>query len=112
MFDGVDSSFSMEPDEMRTIVVESERAWQSLGKVKYGPTEKETSSLVSRCSIYVVDDMKNGDVFTQENLGIIRPDYGLQPKHDEIILGKKIKKSVPRGTAFLWDMIEESHCYH
>lgn len=107
---GVDSTFSMEPDEMRTLVIETERAWQSLGKIKYGPTEKEKASLVFRRSIYVVEDMKKGDVFTKENLKIIRPGYGLQPKHYETILGKKIKKSVQRGTAFSWDMIEESNC--
>jgi sialic acid synthase SpsE len=77
---GVDSSFSMEPDEMRTLVVETERAWQSLGKVKYGPTEKETAFLVFRRLIYVVEDMRKGDVFTKENLKIIRPGYGLQPQ--------------------------------
>lgn len=103
---GVDSSFSMEPDEMRTLVVETERAWQSLGKIKYGPTEKETASLVFRRSIYVVEDMRKGDVFTKENLRIIRPGYGLHPKHYQTILGKKIKKSAQRGTAFSWDMME------
>ena len=110
MMGGVDSSFSMEPDEMRTLVVETERAWQSLGKVKYGPTEKETVSLVFRRSIYVVEDMRKGEVFTKENLRIIRPGYGLQPKHYETILGKKINKSAKKGTALLWDMIEGSNC--
>ncbi|MDL2123082.1 MAG: pseudaminic acid synthase [Deltaproteobacteria bacterium] len=107
---GVDSSFSMEPDEMRTLVVETERAWQSLGKVKYGPTEKETASLVFRRSIYVVEDMRKGEVCTKKNLRIIRPGYGLQPKHYETILGKKINKSAKKGTALLWDMIEGSNC--
>ena len=90
---------------MRTLVVETEKAWQSLGKVKYGPTEKETASLVFRRSIYVVEDMRKGDVFTKENIRIIRPGYGLHPKHYETILGKKIKKSVQRGTAFSWNLI-------
>jgi len=102
---GVDSAFSMEPDEMRALVTETKRAWQALGKVSYGPTEKETVSLVFRRSIYVVEDMRKGDVFTKENLKIIRPGYGLQPKHYETILGKKINKSAKKGTALLWDMI-------
>ena len=90
---------------MRTLVVETERAWQSLGKVKYGPTEKETASLVFRRSIYVVEDMRKGDVFTKENIRIIRSGCGLLPKHYEAILGKKINKSVKKGTALLWDLI-------
>ena len=102
---GVDSSFSMEPDEMRTLVVETERSWQALGKVKYGPTDKEATSLVFRRSIYVVEDMKKGDVFTENNLRIIRPGNGLLPKHYESILGKKTNKSVKKGTAVLWDLI-------
>ena len=90
---------------MRTLVIETEKAWQSLGKVKYGPTEKETASLVFRRSIYVVEDMRKGDVFTKENIRIIRPGYGLHPKHYKTILGKKIKESVQRGTAFSWNLI-------
>jgi sialic acid synthase SpsE len=64
---GVDSVFSMELDEMRTLVAETQRAWQALGKVEYGSTENETASLVFRRSIYDVKDMKKGDVFTKDN---------------------------------------------
>ncbi|MBU0729463.1 MAG: pseudaminic acid synthase [Proteobacteria bacterium] len=103
---GVDSSFSIEPAEMRALVVEAENAWKSLGTITYGPTEKETASLVFRRSIYVVEDMNKGDVFTKDNLRVIRPGYGLQPKHYEAIIGKKINKSVTRGTALLWDLID------
>jgi N-acetylneuraminate synthase len=102
---GVDSVFSMEPDEMRTLVAENQRAWQSLGKVKYDPTEKEKVSFVFRRSIYVVENMRKGDVFTKKNLRIIRPGCGLPPKHYEAILGEKINKSVKKGTALLWDLI-------
>ena len=82
---GVDSTFSMEPAEMAQLVVESERAWQALGKVSYGPTEAEKKSLVFRRSLYVVQDMKAGDVFTPENLRAIRPGYGLSPKFYNVL---------------------------
>ena len=60
--------FSMEPDEMRQLVIESERAWQALGQVSYGPTDVEKKSIQFRRSIYVVRDMKAGDIFTSENI--------------------------------------------
>lgn len=104
---GVDSTFSLEPEEMRSLVVETERAWQSLGSVAYGPTEKEKKSLVFRRSLYVVKDMKAGDVFTSENVRAIRPGHGLAPKYSEIIFGKKVSKSVKRGTPVNWGLIGE-----
>ncbi|WP_446012103.1 pseudaminic acid synthase [Candidatus Electrothrix sp.] len=103
---GVDSAFSMEPEEMAALVLETERAWQAMGKVSYGTSNAEQKSLVYRRSLYVVEDMKKGDLFTKANLRIIRPGYGIQPKYYEIVLGKKIKKSVSRGTALTWDMLE------
>ncbi|CAK8721683.1 AFP-like domain-containing protein [Candidatus Electrothrix gigas] len=102
---GVDSTFSMEPEEMAALVTETERAWQALGKISYGPTEKEAASSVFKRSIYVVEDMMEGDVFTEHNLRTIRPGYGLPPKHYATILGKKINKSVKKGTALSWDLI-------
>jgi N-acetylneuraminate synthase len=103
---GVDSSFSLEPDEMRNLVAETERSWRSLGEVKYGLVDNENTSLVFRRSIYVAEDMKKGDVLTKNNVRTIRPGYGLRPKHYESILGKRITKSVKKGTAFSWDLIE------
>lgn len=63
---GVDSTFSMEPEEMATLVTESERAWQALGKVAYGTIEKEKKSLLYRRSLYIVEDMKAGDLLTEK----------------------------------------------
>jgi len=103
---GVDSTFSMEPEEMKSLVVETERAWQSLGKVSYGATEKEKGSKVFRRSLYVVEDMKAGEVLTEKNVRSIRPGLGIAPKYIDIILGKKVKRDVSRGTGFHWDMIE------
>ncbi|OIQ97557.1 pseudaminic acid synthase [mine drainage metagenome] len=102
---GVDSSFSMEPAEMAQLVIESERAWQALGMVSYGPTEKEQKSLAFRRSLYVVKDIKAGDVLTQENLRAIRPGLGLPPKYLHQILGKKTNRNVLKGTPCSLDMI-------
>ena len=77
---GVDSAFSLEPEEMNSLVIETERAWQSLGKVTYGPTEAEKGSLKFRRSLYIAKDMKKGDVLNKENLRIVRPGLGLPPK--------------------------------
>jgi len=102
---GVDSAFSMEPEEMKTLVIETERAWQALGEVKYGPTEKEKASLKFRRSIYVAKDMKAGEKFTKESIKIIRPGYGLPPKYYDLILGKTVKKDVKKGTPLSWDIL-------
>lgn len=102
---GVDSAFSMEPAEMAQLVVESERAWQSLGQVSYGPTDKEKASLAFRRSLYIVKDMKTGEALTQENLRAIRPGYGLPPKYLPALLGRRLAKDVPMGTAMSWDLV-------
>ncbi|MFJ8261822.1 pseudaminic acid synthase [Rummeliibacillus sp. NPDC094406] len=95
---GVDSAFSMEPAEMKALVEETERAWQALGKVTYGPTEKEKASLKFRRSIYVSQDIKAGDTFTEENIRIVRPGYGLEPKYYPTLLNKVAKKDYLMGT--------------
>jgi N-acetylneuraminate synthase len=102
---GVDSAFSLEPEEMKTLVIETERAWQSLGKVTYGSTEAEKPSLKFRRSLYIADDIKKGDVLTEKNLRIIRPGLGLAPKHFNIILGRRVNQDVKKGTAVNWDLI-------
>jgi pseudaminic acid synthase len=101
---GVDSAFSMEPDEFAQLVVESERAWQALGRVAYGPTEGEKKSLQYRRSLYVVEDLKAGDVLTGQNVRAIRPGLGLSPKYLDHVLGKTVKQDVKRGTAVRWDL--------
>jgi N-acetylneuraminate synthase len=100
---GVDSAFSMEPAEMSQLVVESERAWQALGRVCYGATEAEKKSLQYRRSLYVVQDLKIGDVLTKDNVRAIRPGLGLPTKYLDVVLGKTVKKNVVRGTALGWD---------
>jgi len=103
---GVDSTFSMEPAEMSQLVVETERAWQALGKVSYGATEAEKKSIVFRRSLYVVKDLKAGDVLTSENVRAIRPGLGLPTKYLDVVLGKTLKQDVKRGTGLNWNLLK------
>jgi len=102
---GVDSAFSLEPDELRSLVIETERAWRAMGAISYGPTESEKPSLAFRRSIYVVRDMKEGDVFSPDHLRIIRPGLGLAPKYYDSLIGKRVKRPVKKGTPTTWDML-------
>ena len=102
---GVDSVFSMEPEEMAQLVDETERAWQSLGEVMYGATGPEKNSLALRRSLYVVKSIKAGDVLTSDHIKSIRPGLGLAPKYLPMILGKKINRNVDRGMPMSWDLI-------
>ena len=103
---GVDSAFSMEPAEMAQLVVETKRAWQALGQVCYGPTDAEKGSIQFRRSLYVVKDLKSGDVLTEENVRAIRPGLGLPPKYLEQVLGRRVGKDVKRGTALGWELMK------
>jgi len=102
---GVDSTFSMEPDELHSLVLETERAWKSLGKVSYGPTEAEKKSLVFRRSIYIAQDLNAGDVLTPENMRCVRPGMGLSPKYYDILLGRRVNKNVKKGTPMGWGLV-------
>lgn len=103
---GVDSAFSLEPDEMAQLVYESTRAFDSLGKITYHPTENEMASKRYRRSLYVVQDLKPGDKLTEENIRAIRPGLGLPPKYFSSLLGKKITKEIKRGTPLSWQLID------
>lgn len=104
---GVDSTFSMEPEELTRLVEETERAWRSLGTVRYGPTEAELPSLRFRRSLYVCRDMKAGDVFTAENVRSVRPAMGLPPRCLDQVLGRRVARDVGKGTALSWDLVGE-----
>lgn len=101
---GVDSAFSLEPEELKFLVIETERAWQSLGHVQYGVQESELKSVMFKRSIYVVKDIEEGEELTSENLRIIRPGDGLQPKYYENVLGKVVKSEVKKGTPLSFDL--------
>lgn len=100
---GVDSHFSLEPAELKALVVESERVWRSLGEIQYGPTEKEKASLQFRRSLYIVKDVKANETISAENVRSIRPGYGLAPKYYDQIIGKKMKTDAQKGTPLSWD---------
>ena len=103
---GVDSSFSIEPAEMKILVEESARAWQALGKISYGPTGSEKSGINLRRSIYVVKDINKGEKITKKNIRIIRPGKGLAPKYFEEILGRETNQNLKEGTAFTWEFLK------
>jgi pseudaminic acid synthase len=103
---GVDSAFSMEPEEMKQLVIETKRAWQSLGIISYGPSKVEEGSLIYRRSLYIAKDMKKGDVFTKENLQIIRPSLGLHPKFYDVLIGREAKRNLKKGTPVKWKLVK------
>ena len=102
---GVDSSFSMEPHELRQLREETERAWQAVGQISYGPTAAEMKSLAFRRSLYIAQDMKADDVITSENLRCVRPGFGLPPKHLDSLLGQRIGCDVVAGTPMAWSLL-------
>ena len=105
---GPDSAFSLEPEEFAALVRSSRTAWEALGCVRYGPTEDEKGSLVFRRSLYVVEDMAEGEVFTPANLRSIRPNLGLAPKELPKVLGRRASRALRRGTALKWSMVAEA----
>jgi pseudaminic acid synthase len=102
---GVDSTFSLEPAELQMLVLETERAWQALGTVTYGPSAAERESLVFRRSLYVAEDMRAGEAFTTRNLRVVRPGHGLHPRFYEQLLGKCVVRDVVKGTAVDWSLL-------
>jgi pseudaminic acid synthase len=102
---GVDSAFSLEPGELSALVQESERAWQALGQVRYGPTEAEKKSLIFRRSIYAAADIAEGECFTAENLRIVRPGHGAPPSLFEQLLGRPARRAYKRGSPLSLDQL-------
>lgn len=102
---GIDSAFSLEPHELRSLVDGANTAWNALGSVQYGPLGEEIKSLQFRRSIYVAEDMKAGEILNTKNMRIIRPGFGLEPKYFDLLLGKSIKLDIKRGTPLSWDLV-------
>jgi len=102
---GVDSAFSLEPDELQSLVMETERAWQALGEVRYGPTEAEEKSLAFRRSIYAASDISAGEMFNEQNLRIVRPGHGAPPYLLEQLLGKTARQDFAAGTPLSLDQL-------
>lgn len=102
---GVDSSFSLEPAEFKMLRVETERAWQAVGKVTFGGTKAEEKSRAYRRSLYVSRDIAVGEPLTADNMRIVRPGFGLPPKFYDQMLGKRVTRSATPGTPVDWDLI-------
>lgn len=102
---GVDAKFSLEPKEMTQLVRECNVAYKSLGTINYNVQKQEEKSLAFRRSLYIVQDMKSGDVISEQNMRSIRPGLGLAPKYYEAVLGKRVKSDVSKGTALSWELI-------
>lgn len=102
---GVDADFSLEPDELKLLVDETDRAAAALGRVSYGATAKEQSSMIFRRSLYIAEDMKKGEILTAQNLRSVRPGLGLPPKYLPLLLGKPINQDAAKGTPMSWALI-------
>jgi N-acetylneuraminate synthase len=105
---GPDSGFSLEPEEFKAMVEAVRTAEKALGEVHFGLSGKEEASRVFRRSLFVVQDMKKGEVFTPVNVRSIRPGFGLHTRHLEEVLGKRAVRDVDRGTPLSWDLVVNS----
>ncbi|MBP1857792.1 pseudaminic acid synthase [Rhizobium herbae] len=103
---GVDSAFSLEPGEFTSLVDETERAYQALGRIHFGGTASEQAGRKKRRSLYIGEDLKAGDILTPSSLRRIRPGSGLAPKYYEMLLGRRVGRNVSRGTPMSWDLLE------
>ena len=101
---GVDSAFSMEPEEFQLLTEESLKAWQALGGISYGPLPSEKTSYSHRPSLYFVEDIAAGTVVQREHMSSLRPNKGLPPKDIERLVGKQLKSAVKRGTPVSWEV--------
>lgn len=102
---GVDSTFSLEPEEVRTLVTETERAWQALGQIQYGVQRGEASARSHKRSLYVARDIAAGELYSAENLRIVRPGDGLAPRYYEHLLGKPARQYLRAGTPLTWEAL-------
>jgi N-acetylneuraminate synthase len=99
---GVDSDFSLEPEELKALVVETERAFLAMGNIQLNTQKAEEKSRQFKRSIYVTKDIEAGEAFTTENIRVIRPGDGLHPKFWEQVLGTKAAQDWKRGTPLAW----------
>lgn len=104
---GPDSAFSLEPEEFRTMVEAVRTAESAMGRVAYGPTEKQRTGLAFRRSLFVARDVRAGEVFTEDNLRSVRPSDGLHPRHHGECIGRRAARDAAAGTPVTWDLLEE-----
>jgi pseudaminic acid synthase len=103
---GPDDSFSLEPKELKQLCEQSRTAWESLGQVTYDRKESEKQNVIFRRSLYVVQDIKAGEIITNKNVRSIRPGFGLAPKFYEQVLGRTVLRNISRGTPLLLEDLE------
>lgn len=101
---GVDSAFSLEPNELKSLVEESDRARKAIGQVTFSRSSAEEKSTQFRRSLYVVEDVKAGDIVSAQNIRAIRPGLGLSPKYQDQLMGRRFSRDIKRGTAVSWDL--------
>tara|TARA_A100001391_G_scaffold63363_1_gene39409 strand:+ start:943 stop:2001 length:1059 start_codon:yes stop_codon:yes gene_type:complete len=101
---GVDSAFSLEPEELNSLVVETERAWQALGEIRYGSDGPQQKSLMFRRSIFISEDVEEGESVGPHCLRIVRPGHGLTPKDWALVCGRTAKRKLTRGEPTNWEM--------
>ncbi|MGH9510311.1 MAG: pseudaminic acid synthase [Terriglobales bacterium] len=104
---GPDSDFSLEPAEFKALVEGVRLAEKALGRVHFGVGEREAASRVFRRSLFVVEDIHSGELFTKENVRSIRPGHGLHPRHLKQVLGRRATRDVSRGTPLNWDLVAD-----
>ncbi|MFA7289249.1 MAG: pseudaminic acid synthase [Melioribacteraceae bacterium] len=104
---GPDASFSLTPDEFKLMVNSVRDTEKALGKISYELSEKTKSSRAFSRSLFIVKDVKEGEIFSEENVKSIRPGFGMHPRHLKEILGKRAKCNIEKGTRFNWDLVNE-----
>lgn len=103
---GPDSAFSIMPEELENLCIQTKNAYEALGSAGYERKPAEEANIKFRRSIYFVDDMEAGQIITSDKIRRIRPGYGLAPKYATELIGRRTKQKVSRGTAVTWDLIE------
>lgn len=101
-----DSSFSMEPNEFKQMVEDIRQVEKAVGKVSYEVSDKEKESRVFRRSIFVIKNIKKGETFTKDNIRVIRPAYGIEPKYYEYVIGKKATEDIEKAEPLTWSLVE------
>lgn len=102
---GVDSAFSLEPAELRQLRIETERAWQAMGCATFGMSAAETGSMRFRRSLYIVEDIRAGEVLTPRHVRAIRPGFGMPPRELPSLIGCTVRQDVSRGTPASWALV-------
>lgn len=104
---GPDSEFSIQPEELAQLTRDAQAAWSALGRAGFERQKAEEPNRNFRRSVYFVEDMAAGDTISMQHIRRIRPGFGLPPKHYDTLLGKKVRRSVQRGTPVTWDVVED-----